>query len=74
MTITSCPISQSRIVSYFTSNHPFTFNIRHGFVECLEEDESSEVVNYIMYILSEVCSKILNGWGKGFKFLSEKIS
>ncbi|KAL4083012.1 hypothetical protein QTP88_028342 [Uroleucon formosanum] len=42
MTITSYPISQSRIVSYLTSNHQFTFNIRHGFVECLEEDESTE--------------------------------
>lgn len=66
MTITSYPISQSRIVSYLTSNDQFAINIRYGFVECLEEDESTKVVYNIMYLLSEAGSGILNGWkGEG---------
>ncbi|XP_050530233.1 nuclear pore complex protein Nup205 isoform X2 [Daktulosphaira vitifoliae] len=42
MTITSYPIPQSHMVSYFTSNPQLTTSIRHGFVQCLEEEESSK--------------------------------
>lgn len=44
MTITSYPIPQSHMVSYFTSNPQLTVNIRHGFVQCLEEEESTKVI------------------------------
>lgn len=47
MTITSYPIPQSHMVSYFTSNPQLTIGIRHGFVECLEEEESTKVLYYI---------------------------
>ncbi|XP_026804036.1 nuclear pore complex protein Nup205 [Rhopalosiphum maidis] len=42
ITITSYPIPQSHMVSYFTSNPQLTIGIRHGFVECLEEEESTK--------------------------------
>lgn len=42
-TITSYPIPQSHMVSYFTSNPQLTIAIRHGFVQCLEEEESTKV-------------------------------
>jgi len=44
MTITSYPIPQSLMVSYFTSNPQLTIAVRHGFVQCLEESESSKVI------------------------------
>lgn len=44
MTITSYPIPQSHMVSYFTSNPQLTIAIRHGFVQCLEEEESTKVI------------------------------
>lgn len=44
MTITSYPIPQSHMVSYFTSNPQLTIVIRHGFVQCLEEEESVKVI------------------------------
>lgn len=44
MTITSYPIPQSHMVSYFTSNPQLTISIRHGFVQCLEEEESTKVI------------------------------
>ncbi|VVC40662.1 Armadillo-like helical,Nucleoporin Nup186/Nup192/Nup205 [Cinara cedri] len=40
--ITSYPIPQSHMVSYFTSNPQLTIAIRHGFVQCLEEEESTK--------------------------------
>jgi len=48
MTITSYPIPQSHMVSYFTSNPKLTIGIRHGFVECLEEEESTKVLYFIV--------------------------
>lgn len=53
MTITSYPIPQSHMVSYFTSNSQLTIAIRHGFVQCLEEEESTKVMhlNYLYIIL-----------------------
>lgn len=48
MTITSYPIPQSHMVSYFTSNPQLTIGIRHGFVQCLEEEESTKVI-YSLY-------------------------
>lgn len=52
MTITSYPIPQSHMVSYFTSNPQLTIAIRHGFVQCLEEEESTKVMHVycIMYL------------------------
>jgi len=47
--ITSYPIPQSHMVSYFTSNPQLTIAIRHGFVQCLEEEESTKVI-YILFI------------------------
>lgn len=53
MTITSYPIPQSHMVSYFTSNPQLTIAIRHGFVQCLEEEESTKVMHlsYLYIIL-----------------------
>lgn len=49
MTITSYPIPQSHMVSYFTSNPQLTIGIRHGFVECLEEEESTKVYYFLVF-------------------------
>lgn len=50
MTITSYPIPQSHMVSYFTSNPQLTIAIRHGFVQCLEEEESTKVIYKHIYV------------------------
>ncbi|XP_050438830.1 nuclear pore complex protein Nup205 [Adelges cooleyi] len=47
MTITSYPIPQSHMVSYFTSNPQLTVAIRHGFVQCLEEEETSKFLEEV---------------------------
>lgn len=52
MIITSYPIPQSHMVSYFTSNPQLTINIRHGFVQCLEEEEPTKVTYMIKQILN----------------------
>jgi len=57
MTITSYPIPQSHMVSYFTSNPQLTIAIRHGFVQCLEEEESTKVI-YIYFFINQFSIKI----------------
>lgn len=58
--ITSYPIPQSHMVSYFTSNPQLTIAIRHGFVQCLEEEESTKVIYIIYYLLIKVINEILS--------------